>query len=287
MKIIITEEQLNELMSLENYDAITFISNKLIDELNKLFKLLVDNDGKIISDDSTERELINKITRVIVKSIIEFYELEDDVENRKKINSLFHLYLNITQRLQLHIKNKNKDFDSIAYLYSSGEKVYVDKIKKMIGKLVELLGKKYPEWGDSAEYKKTSILPYKKTRFISDYENRQIYDWLTTFETLEKLFYNFLFENLGDDEYQKYKTIIDRNLDKLKEYVAKNDYKTYIGYDKMFPNIMIKTLEQGMIYDKKYFSGYIESLRDIGIDKKLFDKDFIKFLDMFKKFIKG
>jgi len=51
MKIIITEEQLNELMSLENYDAVTFISNKLIDELNKLFKLLVDNDGKIISDD--------------------------------------------------------------------------------------------------------------------------------------------------------------------------------------------------------------------------------------------
>lgn len=287
MKIIITEEQLNELMSLENYDAVTFISNNLIDELNRLFKLLVDDNGKINSDDSTERELIYKITNVIVKSIIKFYELDDNGENRKKINSLFHLYLNITQRLQLHIKNKNKDFDSIAYLYASGEKIYFDRIKTMVGKLVELLETKYPEWVEGAEFKKTEILPYKKTPFQGDELGYGIYDWNTTFETLEKIFYSFLFDNLGDDEYEKYKSVIDRNLDKLKEYVAKNNYKTYIAYDKMFPNIMIKTLEQGMIYDKKYFSGYIESLRDIGIDKKLFDKDFIKFLEMFRKFIKG
>jgi len=212
--------------------------------------------------------------------------LEDDVENRKKINSLFHLYLNIIQRLQLHIKNKSKDFDSIAYLFGN-EKIYFDAIKKMVGKLVELLEKKYPEWVEGAEFKKTEILPYKKTPFQGDELGRGIYDWNTTFETLEKIFYSFLFDNLGDDEYEKYKSVIDRNLDKLKEYVEKNNYKTYIGYDKMFPNIMIKTLEQGMIYDKKYFSGYIESLRDIGIDKKLFDKDFIKFLEMFRKFIKG
>jgi len=276
MKIIITERQLNELMSLENYDAVTFISNKLIDELNNL----------IATQIPQEKELINILTNTIVNSIIEFYELEDSEENRKKINSLFHLYLNIIQRLQLHIKNKKKDFDSIAYLFGN-EKIYFDVIKKMIGKLVELLEKKYPEWVERSEFKKSELLPYKKTPFQGDELSRGIYDWKTTFETLEKLFYDFLFENLGDDEYQKYKTIIDRNLDKLKEYVAKNDYKNYIGYDKMFPNIMIKTLEQGMIYDKKYFSGYIESLRDIGIDKKLFDKDFVKFLNMFKKFIKG
>ncbi len=162
MKIIITEEQLNELMSLENYDTVTFISNKLIDELNNL----------IATQIPQEKELINILTNTIVNSIIEFYELEDSEENRKKINSLFHLYLNIIQRLQLHIKNKKKDFDSIAYLFGN-EKIYFDAIKKMIGKLVELLEKKYPEWVESAEYKKTSILPYKKTRFISDYENRQ------------------------------------------------------------------------------------------------------------------
>ena len=286
MKIIITEEQLNELMSLENYDAVTFISNKLIDKLKKLSKIVIDEEGRILIS-PTEKDIIDGVTSVIDNSIIEFYELENNEENRKKINSLFHFYLNITQRLQLHIRNKNKDFDSIAYLYSSGEKVYVDKIKKMIGKLVELLEKKYPEWVEGAEFKKTEILPYKKTPFQGDELGRGIYDWNTTFETLEKLFYNFLFDNLGDVEYEKYKTLIDRNLDKLKEYVAKNDYKTYIGYDKMFPNIMIKTLEQGMIYDKKYFSDYIESLHDIGIDKKLFDKDFVKFLNMFKKFIKG
>lgn len=276
MKIIITEEQLNELMSLENYDAVTYISNKLIDELNNL----------IATQIPQEKELINILTDVIVNSIIEFYELEDSEENRKKINSLFHLYLNIIQRLQLHIKNKNKDFDSIAYLFGN-EKIYFDAIKKMVGKLVELLEKKYPEWVEGAEFKKTEILPYKKTPFQGDELGRGIYDWNTTFETLEKIFYSFLFDNLEDDEYEKYKSIIDRNLDKLKEYVEKNNYKTYIGYDKMYPNLVIKTLEQGMIFDKKYFSGYIESLRDIGIEKKLFDKDFIKFLEMFKKFIKG
>ena len=90
MKIIITEEQLNELMSLENYDAATFISNKLIDELNNL----------IATQIPQEKELINILTDVIVNSIIEFYELEDSEENRKKINSLFHLYLNIIQRLK-------------------------------------------------------------------------------------------------------------------------------------------------------------------------------------------
>jgi hypothetical protein len=263
-------------MSLENYDAVTFISNKLIDELNYL----------IATQIPQENELIKILTDVIVNSIIEFYELENSEENRKKINSLFHLYLNIIQRLQLHIKNKSKDFDSIAYLFGN-EKIYFDAIKKMVGKLVELLEKKYPEWVEGAEFKKTEILPYKKTPFQGDELGRGIYDWNTTFETLEKIFYSFLFDNLGDDEYEKYKSVIDRNLDKLKEYVEKNNYKTYIGYDKMFPNIMIKTLEQGMIYDKKYFSGYIESLRDIGIDKKLFDKDFIKFLEMFRKFIKG
>lgn len=287
MKIIITEEQLNELMSLENYDAVTFISNKLIGLLNKFVKLLVDNDGKIISDDMTEKEIIYKLTKVIVNSIIEFYELDDNEENKKKINSLFHFYLNIVQRIQLHIKNNKRDFDSIAYLYSSGEKVYVDKIKTMIGKLVELLEKKYPEWVESSEFKKTELLPYKQTPFQGDELGRGIYEWNTTFETLEKLFYNFLLDNLDDSEYEKYTGIIDRNMDRFKDYVEKNNYKTYMGYDKMFPNIMIKTLKQDMIYNKKYFSEYIESLHDIGIDKKLFDKDFVKFLDIFKKFIKG
>jgi hypothetical protein len=285
MKIIISERQLNELMSLENYDAVTSISNKLIGELNNLTKVAMDDNGKVRSDFPQEKELINILTEVIVNSIIEFYELEDNEENRKKINSLFYLDFDIFMRLKFHIKNKKRDFDSIARFYAIN---YDDElIKTMVGKLVELLEKKYPEWVESGNFKKTEILPYKKTPFEGDELSRGIYDWNTTFETLEKLFYDFLFENLEHSEYEKYKTIIDSNLDKLKEYVGKNNYKTHISYVKMSPNIMISTLEQDKVYDKEYLLNYIETLRDIGIEKKLFDKDFINFLFTFKEFIKG
>ncbi len=53
----------------------------------------------------------------------------------------------------------------------------------------------------------------------------------------------------------------------------------------MFPNIMISPLDQNRIYDKKYFSNYIDDLHDLGIDKNLFEKDFIEFLKLFKKSI--
>ena len=287
MKIIITErqlKQLNELMSFDNYDAVTFISNKLIGELERLSKISMDDNGKVRSDFPQEKELINILTNVIVNSIIEFYELEDNEENRKKINSLFYLDFNLFMRLQFHIKNKKRDFNSIARFYDID---YDDElIKTMVGKLVELLGKRYPEWVEGGEFKKEMILPYKNTPFQSDDElSRGIYDWNTTFDTLEKLFYDFLLENLEDAEYEKYKTIIDSNMDRFKDYVGKNDYKTHISYVKMYPNVMISTLEQDKVYDKKYLLNYIESLRDIGIEKKLFDNDFIEFLLMFRGFV--
>jgi hypothetical protein len=286
MKIIITERQLNELMSLGNYDAVRFITNNLINELDKLLKLLVDDKGKFIYDDSTEREIIYKVTKVIVNLIIEFYGLEDNEVNRKKINSLFYLDYDRFMKLQLNIKNKKIYFDIIIVDFNH-RLIFYSTIGKMVGDLVELLKKKYPKWGEVGDFKKEKILPYKKTPFEGDELSRGIYDWNVTFDTLEKLFYDFLFENLEDTEYEKYKTIIGRNLDKLKEYVGKNNYKPNIAYLREYPNVMISTLEQDKIYDKKYLLKYIESLRDIGIEKKLFDRDFINFLFAFKKFIKG
>jgi hypothetical protein len=158
-------------------------------------------------------------------------------------------------------------------------------LKVILEKIKQQVESKFTEELSQAEFKKNEILPYVKSKFQGDDFAKSIYDWNTTFETLEKLFYEYSFDNLEDADYEKYVGIIDRNLDKLKEYVEKNDYKTYIGYEKMYPNIVFETLEQSMIYDKKYFSEYINSLRDIGISKKLFDKDFIEFLDKFKKFI--
>ena len=78
-------------------------------------------------------------------------------------------------------------------------------------------------------------------------------------------------------------------LSRLKDYVEKNDYKKHIYYDKPISDKMgkrmIKVLGQDKIYDKKYLYDYIYSLHDFGIEKKLFDKDFIDFLVMFRKFV--
>jgi len=297
MKIIITERQLNELMSLDNYDAKTFISNKLIEFLNKL-----------LVDDSTEREITYKVTKVIIDSIIEFYELEDNKENRKKINSLFYVstYIDASSiggdddnpltaswedlfHIYIHINNE----ESNIYVKGSRYKkalIFEGRIVEMISKLIGELKKKYPKWVEGGEFKKEMILPYKNTPFQSDDElSVGIYEWNVTFDTLEKLFYDFLFENLGDVEYEEYKTIIDRNMDRFKDYVEKNDYKKHIYYDKPISDRMgkrmIKVLGQDKIYDKKYLYDYIYSLHDFGIEKKLFDKDFIDFLVMFRKFV--
>jgi hypothetical protein len=304
MKIIITERQLNELMSLENYDAKTFISNKLIDALTKItghkkgrtvigknFITDLPNEKQIRFDAARINEssiIIDVVTNSIIDSIIEFYDVDNTPQNRKNITSLFYVDANEYGAVYLHI-NKGRDFKEIydegVGLYKDNTIIWPDMIAEMISKLLDKLKKKYPKWAKDSELKKSEILPYVKTKFQGDDLAKSIYDWNTTFDTLEKLFYEYSFDNLEDSDYKKNVGIIDRNLDKLKQYVEKNDYKTYIGYKKMYPNIGIKTLEQSTIYDKKYFSDYIESLKDIGISINLFDKDFIEFLDKFKKFI--
>jgi hypothetical protein len=288
MKIIITERQLNELMSLENYDAKTFISNRVIDTLKKLIKKDIDNEGRALNGFPTESELVNGVTNSIINSVIEFYEIDNTLQNRKKINSLFYVYYNVVNLLQLHIHNREKDF-KVIYREGVGvfkTQIFEDRIVEMISKLIDELKKKYPKWVEGSEFKKSEILPYVKTKFEGDDLVKRIYDWNLTFDTLEKLFYEFSFDNLENSGYEKYIGIIDRNLEKFKQYVEKNDYKTYIGYVKLYPNIGIKPLEQDLIYDKKYFYEYINSLIDIGIETNLFDKDFIEFLNIFKRFIK-
>jgi len=292
MKIIITERQLNELMSLDNYDAKTFISTRVIDVLKKLIKKEIDNEGRALNGFPTESELVNGVTNSIINSVIEFYEIDNTPQNKKKINSLFHVYYNVVNLLQLHIHNREKDF-KVIYREGVGvfkTQIFEDRIVEMISKLIDKLKKKYPEWVDRGDFKKEKILPYKNTPFKSDDElSVGIYEWNVTFDTLEKLFYDFLFENLEDVEYEKYKTIIATNMDRFKDYVEKNDYKKHIYYDKPISKYMgkrmIKVLGQDKIYDKKYLYDYIYSLHDFGIEKKLFDKDFIDFLVMFRKFV--
>lgn len=288
---------------MDSYDVNTFISNNLIDALTKITghkrgRTVIGKNEKQIQFDAARINkssiIIDVVTNSIIDSIIEFYDVDNTPQNRKNITSLFyvdHHYLDSTNEygaVQLHI-NKGSDFKEIydegKGLYNDKTIIFEDRIVERISKLIDELKKKYPEWVERTEFKKSEILPYVKTKFQGDDFAKSIYDWNTTFETLEKLFYEYSFDNLEDVDYEKYVGIIDRNLDKLKQYVEKNDYKTYIGYEKMYPNIGIETLEQSTIYDKKYFSDYINSLKDIGISINLFDKDFIEFLDKFKKFI--
>jgi hypothetical protein len=309
MKIIITERQLNELMSLENYDAKTFISNKLIDTLTKItghkkgrtvigknFITDLPNEKQIRFDAARINEssiIIDEVTNSIIDSIIEFYDVDNTPQNRKNITSLFYVDANEYGAVYLHI-NKGRDFKEIydegVGLYKDNTIIWPDMIAEMISKLLDKLKKKYPKWVDRGDFKKEKILPYKNTPFKSDDElSVGIYEWNVTFDTLEKLFYDFLFENLEDVEYEKYKTIIDRNMDRLKDYVEKNDYKKHIYFNHSFPHLFgywhIMVLGQDKIYDKKYLYDYIYSLHDFGIEKKLFDKDFIDFLVMFRNFV--
>jgi hypothetical protein len=290
MKHLKTFGQINELKSLEYYDFVQFTFKKVSNDLKRLTEIGIDEEGRALTGFPTEKQLVNTTSKAVIDSIIEFYQIEDNKRNRNKINSIFNVYYNVylgneysVGNLQIHIKNKERDFQTIYF----GQSNRVDDLmlKVILEKIKQQVESKFTEELSQAEFKKNEILPYVKSKFQGDDFAKSIYDWNTTFETLEKLFYEYSFDNLEDADYEKYVGIIDRNLDKLKEYVEKNDYKTYIGYEKMYPNIVFETLEQSMIYDKKYFSEYINSLRDIGISKKLFDKDFIEFLDKFKKFI--
>ena len=283
MKHLKTFGQINELKSLEYYDFVQFTFKKVSNDLKRLTEIGIDEEGRALTGFPTEKQLVNTTSKAVIDSIIEFYQIEDNKRNRNKINSIFNVYYNVVGNLQIHIKNKERDFQTIYF----GQSNRVDdlSLKEILEKLKQEVENKFPEELSQAEFRKNEILPFKKTKFSGDDLARRIYDWDATFETINKLLYDFLHENLNDAEYEKYKILIDSNLDRLKEYVEKNDYLEVIADKGLYPNILI-TLNQTRIFDKKYLYNYIYSLHDLGIEHKLFDKDFIEFLDMFRKFLK-
>jgi hypothetical protein len=283
MKYLKSFKQINELKSLEYYDFVEFTFKKVSNDLKRLTEIVIDEEGRALTGFPTEKQLVNTTSKAVIDSIIEFYQIEDNKRNRNKINSIFNVYYNVVGNLQIHIKNKERDFQTIYF----GQSNRVDdlSLKEILEKLKQEVENKFPEELSQAEFRKNEILPFKKTKFSGDDLARRIYDWDATFETINKLLYDFLHENLNDAEYEKYKILIDSNLDRLKEYVEKNDYLEVIADKGLYPNILI-TLNQTRIFDKKYLYNYIYSLHDLGIEHKLFDKDFIEFLDMFRKFLK-
>lgn len=283
MKYLKSFKQINELKSLEYYDFVEFTFKKVSNDLKRLTEIVIDEEGRALTGFPTEKQLVNTTSKAVIDSIIEFYQIEDNKRNRNKINSIFNVYYNVVGNLQIHIKNKERDFQTIYF----GQSNRVDdlSLKEILEKLKQEVENKFPEELSQAEFRKNEILPFKKTKFSGDDLARRIYDWDATFETINKLLYDFLHENLNDAEYEKYKILIDSNLDRLKEYVEKNDYLEVIADKGLYPNILI-TLNQTRIFDKNYLYNYIYSLHDLGIEHKLFDKDFIEFLDMFRKFLK-
>jgi len=94
--------------------------------------------------------------------------------------------------------------------------------------LNDLLRKMEFEFPDVAKERaelKLDILPYKKSEFKPEDElAKRIYDWDFTFELLEKLLYDFISENVDDDDFKAYNKIIDKGIDDLKEYIKQNNY---------------------------------------------------------------
>ena len=72
------------------------------------------------------------------------------------------------------------------------------------------------------------------------------------------------------------------------EYIGKHrvNGKEIYKHNRHFPSAIIKPVDQTNIFKQKYLKEYIEMIHDVGIEKKLFTKDFIVFLNEFKKFIK-
>lgn len=133
------------------------------------------------------------------------------------------------------------------------------------------------------------LKPYKYSGDVlnGDVLTKNIYDWEYTFETLEKLFYGFLVDNLNDEDFNKSKGIIDENLDKIKDFIKKNEYKNSIPYDRITKNsvLYIETINSKKILDKNYLFKYIDVLQDFALVRN-FDEEFINFLGKFKKWTK-
>ena len=278
MKYIQTFESfLFELESLKNYDALTYLQEILIDELERTNTFMI--DGTVI----TEKVRASMLTEVLVKGILDFYEVKDNSQNRKTVERIFSIRFNAVGNGQLHINNRKRDFENITSRAGNPEPVNVGSI---LSTLIEEIERLYPDWAEQAAFKKSKLLPYQQTAFTGTPDAKIIYEWDTTFETLKRVIIDYLHNSVEDEVFNKYSGLINSNMEKLENYVKENNYGGFISSDKTYPNIGIAPLVQKKIYNKKYFTDWLSEIQDAGVTRKFFDTEFSKLLSKLIQYVK-
>jgi hypothetical protein len=192
----------------------TLTKNGFSENIYNDLKSLIGKQKNKLSD------ILNDVEQIIFDNIIEYYNL--DQSYLPKLKKIFKLKatgekitINLLGKKSPSIPNWWTILDNSGY------------IPAVIG-LNDLLRKMEFEFPDVAKERvelKLDILPYKKSEFKPEDElAKRIYDWDFTFELLEKLLYDFISENVDDDDFKAYNKIIDKGIDDLKEYIKQNNY---------------------------------------------------------------
>ena len=197
----------------------TLTKNDFSENIYNDLKSLIGKQKNKLSD------ILNDVEQIIFDNIIEYYNL--DQSYLPKLKKIFKLKAT-GEKITINLLGKKSP--SIPNWWTILLVLWRDNsgyIPAVIG-LNDLLRKMEFEFPDVAKERaelKLDILPYKKSEFKPEDElAKRIYDWDFTFELLEKLLYDFISENVDDDDFKAYNKIIDKGIDDLKEYIKQNNY---------------------------------------------------------------
>lgn len=253
------ELKINELKTIDSYNVVNFIESRILKEYGK-------------NSDSPSK-LLFKLIEIITESMLEFYKIKDNKINRDKIKSAFGKYFKI--------RNNKIEFD---YLFPDGNEMQTYELHQHLGHILTIInievGKVFPNEIDNLELE---LRPFKYSgdSIKDDVLKKNIYDWEYTFETLDKLLYDFLVGNVDDVDFKRFKLVIDKNLDNLKDFVEKKEYEALIKSESSF----ISTIDGKKITDKKYLIDYVGTLHNFLKKSNLVDNDFLDLLSTFLRWI--
>jgi hypothetical protein len=253
------ELKINELKSIDSYNVVNFIESRILKEYEK-------------NSDSPSKLLV-KLIEIITESMLEFYKIKDNKINRDKIKSAFSKYFKI--------RNNKIEFD---YLFPDGDEMQTYELHQHLGYILKIInievGKVFPNEIDNLELQ---LKPFKYggDSIKDDVLKKNIYDWEYTFETLDKLLYDFLVGNVDDVDFKRFKLVIDKNLDNLKDFVEKKEYEAVIKNE----SSSISTIDSKKITDKIYLIDYVGTLHNFLKKSNLVDNDFLDLLSTFLRWI--
>jgi hypothetical protein len=298
MRYLKTFSQLNEeLQQLHNYDAISFIHEHVSKAIKTYFDQNITTKNQHVTPPSAESKkgLIEVATNSLLNSILEYYGIENNPENVKKILSLFKFKclnkrdvkfrtfsdyfiidvigtsINTTKDNYYDPKtggaklnNLIIDIDRASIRSSDLDGFFFENLKVNLEFLIKKIEEKFPE--EKAD-KLALLLPYKKSKIETDDKLVQnINDWQFTFETIKKLLDRFYFDNLTEEQKRDFSGIfIDECVDLLEEIVKNHDYSTEIVFGtRSYENsYKLTNLDESRITDQQYMKEYMFDLRNL------------------------